>query len=34
MPKFNHACDFAFEVKTDNDPDKVTAARSSDSFEE
>lgn len=26
MPTFNHAFDFAFEVKTDNRPDDVTAA--------
>ena len=25
MPRFNHAFDFAFEVKTDNLPDDVTA---------
>lgn len=26
MSKFNHAFDFAFEVKTDNEADDVTAA--------
>ena len=25
MPRFNHAFDFAFEVKTDHQPDEVTA---------
>lgn len=26
MPRYNHAFDFAFEVKTDNDADNVTPA--------